>query len=99
MKSEARVRNDLSSLFNYGQSIQHTAEATAKAFRGLCGNVRRCNSTAVGRRDDIHRLQLIRGGNALIIDDAYNSNPSGAKAAVETLKAFDAYRILLGCGG
>lgn len=42
-----------------------------------------------------HRLQLIKGGNALIIDDAYNSNPSGAKAALETLSAFEGCRILL----
>lgn len=42
-----------------------------------------------------HRLQLIRGGSALIIDDAYNSNPSGAKAALETLAAFDGVKILV----
>ena len=42
-----------------------------------------------------HRLQLIDRGNLAIIDDAYNSNPAGAKAAVETLKGFDGYRILV----
>lgn len=42
-----------------------------------------------------HRLQLLKTGRGMIIDDAYNSNPAGAKAAVETLKMFDATRILV----
>ncbi len=42
-----------------------------------------------------HRLQLIKGNNALIIDDAYNSNPSGAKAALDTLSQFDGMKILV----
>ncbi len=42
-----------------------------------------------------HRLQLIKGSKALIIDDAYNSNPSGAKAALDTLSAFDGFKILV----
>ena len=42
-----------------------------------------------------HRLQLIKGNQALIIDDAYNSNPSGAKAALDTLSAFDGFKILV----
>ena len=42
-----------------------------------------------------HRLQLIRNGNNLIIDDAYNSNPSGAKAALEVLKEFSGLKILI----
>ena len=35
-----------------------------------------------------HRLNLIEQGDLTIIDDAYNSNPSGAKAALETLAMF-----------
>lgn len=42
-----------------------------------------------------HRLELIRRGNDLIIDDAYNSNPSGTKAALETLSYFKGMKILL----
>ena len=42
-----------------------------------------------------HRLQLIQGRSAIIIDDAYNSNPSGAKAALDTLGAFDGVKILV----
>ncbi|HOO78760.1 MAG TPA: UDP-N-acetylmuramoyl-tripeptide--D-alanyl-D-alanine ligase [Lachnospiraceae bacterium] len=42
-----------------------------------------------------HRLQMLERGNVTIIDDAYNSNPVGSKAAVETLKMFDGLRILV----
>ena len=42
-----------------------------------------------------HRLELVKKGNDLIIDDAYNSNPSGTKAALETLSYFDGMKILL----
>lgn len=42
-----------------------------------------------------HRMQLIEKGNVTIIDDAYNSNPVGSKAAVETLSMFDGARILV----
>ncbi len=42
-----------------------------------------------------HRLQLLDKGSAAVIDDAYNSNPEGAKAALETLALFDGYKILL----
>ncbi len=42
-----------------------------------------------------HRLELREYGNITIIDDAYNSNPVGSKAAVETLKCFDGARILI----
>ncbi|MCR5409622.1 MAG: UDP-N-acetylmuramoyl-tripeptide--D-alanyl-D-alanine ligase [Lachnospiraceae bacterium] len=36
-----------------------------------------------------HRLSLIEQGDLTIIDDAYNSNPSGAKAALDTLGMFE----------
>jgi len=42
-----------------------------------------------------HRLALTRQGNVTLIDDAYNSNPAGAKAALETLAMFDAIKILI----
>ncbi len=42
-----------------------------------------------------HRLELREHGSFTIIDDAYNSNPVGSKAAVETLKDFDGVRILI----
>ncbi|MCL2332584.1 MAG: UDP-N-acetylmuramoyl-tripeptide--D-alanyl-D-alanine ligase [Actinomycetia bacterium] len=42
-----------------------------------------------------HRLQLIQNAQATIIDDAYNSNPSGCEAALETLALFDGCKILI----
>ncbi len=43
-----------------------------------------------------HRLELTRHGNVSILDDAYNSNPNGAKVALETLGLFeDSVKILV----
>lgn len=42
-----------------------------------------------------HRMQMIPKGNVTIIDDAFNSNPVGSKAAVETLAMFDDVKILI----
>ena len=43
-----------------------------------------------------HRQELIKRGNVSIIDDAYNSNPMGAKRALDTLSKFkDCVRILV----
>lgn len=43
-----------------------------------------------------HRLQLINPGTGvLVIDDAFNSNPDGAKAALEVLDKFDEGRKII----
>lgn len=42
-----------------------------------------------------HRMQMLEKGAVTIIDDAYNSNPIGSKAAVETLAMFDGVKILV----
>ena len=42
-----------------------------------------------------HRMELREQGQVTIIDDAYNSNPAGSKAAVETLAMFAGLRILI----
>lgn len=42
-----------------------------------------------------HRMQLVEKGNVTIIDDAFNSNPAGCKAALETLSGMDGERILV----
>ncbi len=42
-----------------------------------------------------HRLQLIPSTGVTIIDDAFNSNPMGAKAALKVLKEFDGRRIII----
>ena len=42
-----------------------------------------------------HRMQLVEKGNCTVIDDAFNSNPAGCKAALETLSQMDGLRILV----
>lgn len=42
-----------------------------------------------------HRLELKRMGHINIIDDAYNSNPSGCKSALEVLKLMPGKRIIV----
>jgi UDP-N-acetylmuramoyl-tripeptide--D-alanyl-D-alanine ligase len=42
-----------------------------------------------------HRLQIIDKGDVIVIDDAFNSNPAGAKAALDTLKLFEGEKILI----
>lgn len=42
-----------------------------------------------------HRLQLVKSARGIIIDDAYNSNPAGAKAALDTLQMFEGLHILV----
>lgn len=42
-----------------------------------------------------HRMEMREHGLVTVIDDAYNSNPVGSKAAVETLAMFDGIRILI----
>ena len=54
----------------------------------LKGQVRKLESVP-------HRLQLIRRGGITIIDDAFNSNPTGAKAAIDALALFDGCKILI----
>lgn len=53
-------------------------------------------AVAVRRLESVpHRLQLIRRGGVIIIDDAYNSNVSGAGAALEALAMFDGFKVLI----
>lgn len=42
-----------------------------------------------------HRLQLIDAGNVTIIDDAFNANPDGTKAALSVLSGFDGCKIIV----
>ncbi|MDE6724364.1 MAG: UDP-N-acetylmuramoyl-tripeptide--D-alanyl-D-alanine ligase [Ruminiclostridium sp.] len=45
-----------------------------------------------------HRMQILDKGNSVVIDDAFNSNPAGAKAALDTLALMEGYRILVSPG-
>ena len=42
-----------------------------------------------------HRLQLLKQGSRTILDDSYNSNKNGFKAALDTLSLFGDLRILM----
>lgn len=42
-----------------------------------------------------HRLEIKKQADCTIIDDAYNSNPEGAKSALETLRDFEGTRIVI----
>ena len=42
-----------------------------------------------------HRLEVKSAGNNIIIDDSFNSNPAGFKAALDALSAFEGCRILI----
>ncbi|MCL2754659.1 MAG: UDP-N-acetylmuramoyl-tripeptide--D-alanyl-D-alanine ligase [Oscillospiraceae bacterium] len=42
-----------------------------------------------------HRMQIIDGGGLTIIDDSFNSNPAGAKAALDTLALMSGTKILI----
>lgn len=42
-----------------------------------------------------HRMEITDKGSCVIIDDAFNSNPSGAKAALDTLGLMEGYKILI----
>lgn len=42
-----------------------------------------------------HRLQLIPSAGVTIIDDAFNSNPKGAQAALKVIREFEGRRIII----
>ncbi len=42
-----------------------------------------------------HRLEVKKSPSMTIIDDAFNSNPEGAKSALDTLNMFDGHKVLI----
>ena len=42
-----------------------------------------------------HRLSMIKGNGFVILDDAFNSNPTGAEAALAVLSGFEGQKILI----
>ncbi len=42
-----------------------------------------------------HRMQIVNRGDVTIIDDAFNSNPAGCRAALSTLSQMEGLRILV----
>lgn len=70
----------------------------AIAVADFLGAQRRDIAMAVRRLESVpHRLQLIRHGDHgdILIDDAYNSNAAGAKAALDVLAMFNGCKKIL----
>ncbi len=68
------------------------AVAAANGFGMPMGEMKRY----VRRIDAVpHRMQIVNKGEVTIIDDAFNSNPAGCRAALSTLKEMDGMRILV----
>lgn len=42
-----------------------------------------------------HRMELIHGNGIKIIDDSFNSNPDGARTALETLALFEGRKVVM----
>ena len=42
-----------------------------------------------------HRMELLDRGSMIIVDDAFNSNPHGAAAALDAIALFDAVKIIV----
>jgi UDP-N-acetylmuramoyl-tripeptide--D-alanyl-D-alanine ligase len=77
-----------------GHNVQNIVGAVAVA--DFLGVDRKDIVVGVRRLEGVpHRLQLIRGGRDVIIDDAYNSNASGARAALDVLALFDGFKVLI----
>ena len=64
------------------------AECLGIPLKKLRGEMRKIEPVA-------HRLELFDRGDTLVIDDSYNSNPAGAKAALDTLALFEGVKILV----
>lgn len=76
------------------QNIENIALAAAMAYR--LGVEAPFILDAVEKLEPVpHRMQLLQGNGIKIIDDSFNSNPDGARAALETLALFDGRRVVL----
>lgn len=90
-----------------GSSCRYTTKLLGEhSVQNLLGAIAYCHGTGIALEKLVipvrkiaavpHRLQLLdKGGGLTFIDDAYNSNPSGCRAALNVLGLFDACRILV----
>jgi len=76
-------------------NVSNVLAATAVALElGL--SLAEIAAAARGLEPVAHRLQLIHGqGGVTVIDDAYNSNPAGARAALAVLSEFSGRKVLV----
>lgn len=90
-----------------GESCRYTTKLLGEHnVQNLLGAIAYCHGTGISLEKLVlpvkriaavpHRLQLIdTGGDLCYIDDAYNSNPNGCRAALNVLGLFDACKILV----
>ncbi len=90
-----------------GSSCRYTTKLLGEhSVQNLLGAIAYCHGTGIPLEKLVlpvkrisavpHRLQLLDTGTDLCyIDDAYNSNPSGCRAALNVLSLFDACKILV----
>jgi UDP-N-acetylmuramoyl-tripeptide--D-alanyl-D-alanine ligase len=89
-----------------GQETQFSTRLLgAHNVQNITGAIAAANKLGIDMRDLVlpvkrlepvpHRLQIINKGDIVIIDDAFNSNPVGANAALDVLKMFGGLRILV----
>ena len=90
-----------------GSSCRYTTKLLGEhSVQNLLGAIAYCHGTGIALEKLVipvrkiaavpHRLQLLdKGGGLTFIDDAYNSNPSGCRAALNVLGLFDACKILV----
>lgn len=90
-----------------GNSCRYTTKLLGEHnVQNLLGAIAYCHGTGIALEKLVlpvkriaavpHRLQLLdTGGNLCYIDDAYNSNPNGCRAALNVLSLFDACKILV----
>ena len=88
------------------ESCEYTTKLLGEHnVQNLLGAIAVANSYGIALHDlksRVHRIQPVEHRQELrpmpdgvIIDDAFNSNPAGAKAALDTLSGFSAYKILI----
>ena len=85
---------DLTAPLIGAHNVTNVALASVAALRlGLTPDEIRRGAARI--RSAPHRLELIHRGKDIIIDDAYNSNPKGAAAALDALSLFSEFKILI----
>ena len=88
------VSVELSAPLLGAHNVTNVALASVVALRlGLTPEEIRRGAARI--RSAPHRLELIHRGKDIIIDDAYNSNPTGSKAALDALSLFSEHKILI----
>lgn len=80
-----------------GSAIENITVAAAMAYL-LGENVKNIQEAISSLQPSPHRLQLINGAVANVIDDSYNSNFDGFKEALHVLKSFGGKKIVVSPG-